>query len=107
MAPIYQFRMSSEESRYLARVRGRGIVLRTLGHHRQMDALVARLQAAGKRAGEWSELAVDRSDEMREWVAPLRRRAAAGKRVVTFFNNHYAGYAPGSVLRFGRLWQGE
>jgi uncharacterized protein YecE (DUF72 family) len=83
------------------------IYVRFLGHHRQMDALVARLQAQGKRTGEWSELAVDRSEEMREWIAPLRQRAAAGKRVVTFFNNHYAGYAPGSVFRFGRLWQGD
>ena len=83
------------------------IYVRFLGHHQQMDALVARLQAEGKRAGEWSELALDRSEEMREWIAPLRKRAAAGKRVVTFFNNHYAGYAPGSVFRFGRLWQGD
>ena len=82
------------------------IYVRFLGHHRQMDELVARLQAEGKRTGEWSELALDRSDEMAEWVAPLRERAAAGKRVVAFFNNHYAGYAPGSVFRFGRLWQG-
>ncbi len=83
------------------------IYVRFLGHHREMDALVARLRAEGKRAGEWGELALDRSDEMREWVRPLRERASAGKRVVTFFNNHYAGYAPGSVFLFGRLWQGE
>ncbi len=82
------------------------IYVRFLGHHREMDRLVARLQAEGKRGGEWSELAVDRRDEMRAWVEPLRERAAAGKRVVTFFNNHYAGYAPGSVILFGRLWQG-
>ncbi|NIM00896.1 MAG: DUF72 domain-containing protein [Acidobacteria bacterium] len=82
------------------------IYVRFLGHHREMDARVARLQAEGKRAGEWSELALDRRDEMREWVEPLRERASAGKRVVTFFNNHYAGYAPGSVFLFGRLWQG-
>jgi len=83
------------------------IYVRFLGHHKRMDELVAGLQAAGKRRGEWSELALDRTNEMREWVEPLRQRAAAGKRVVTFFNNHYAGYAPGSVFRFGRLWQGE
>lgn len=83
------------------------VYVRFLGHHRQMDVLVARLQAEGQRDGEWSELALDRSDEMREWVAPLRERAITGKRVVTFFNNHYAGYAPGSVFRFGRLWQGD
>lgn len=83
------------------------IYVRFLGDHRRMDALVARLRSAGKRSGEWSELALDREAEMREWVAPLRERASAGKRVVAFFNNHYAGFAPGSVFRFGRLWRGE
>ena len=83
------------------------VYVRFLGHHRKMDALVERLRAEGRREGEWSELALDRSEEMRAWVAPLRERASAGKRVVTFFNNHYAGFAPGSVELFGRLWQGE
>ena len=83
------------------------IYVRFLGHHREMDATVARLKAAGQRRGEWSEQAVDRTAEMREWVDPLRARASAGKRVVAFFNNHYAGFAPGSVYQFGRLWQGE
>jgi uncharacterized protein YecE (DUF72 family) len=83
------------------------IYVRFLGHHKRMDKLVAGLIAAGQRRGEWSELALDRTDEMREWIEPLRRRASAGKRVMTFFNNHYAGYAPGSAFRFGRLWQGE
>jgi uncharacterized protein YecE (DUF72 family) len=82
------------------------VYVRFLGHHKKMDALVARLKAEGRRCGEWGELAVDRSAEMREWVEPLRELAAGGKRVLTFFNNHYAGYAPGSAFLFGRLWQG-
>ena len=37
------------------------VYVRFLGHHREMDALVARLQREGQRTGEWSELALDRS----------------------------------------------
>jgi hypothetical protein len=29
----------------------------------------------------------------------------AGHRVLVYFNNHYAGYAPGSAESFRRLWQ--
>lgn len=81
------------------------IYVRFLGHHREMDALVARLRKEGKRQGEWSESAMDRSGEMRQWVEPLYKEALAGSRVLAYFNNHYAGYAPGSALEFRRMWQ--
>jgi len=80
------------------------IYVRFLGHHREMDALIARQRAEGRRNSEWGELALDRTSEMREWVAPLRAESIAGARVLVYFNNHYAGYAPGSVTEFKRLW---
>lgn len=83
------------------------IYVRFLGHHKEMDRLVDRLLASGERSGEWSETAIDKRDEMRSWAVPLRERASAGKTVMTFFNNHYAGYAPDSVFDFARIWQGE
>jgi uncharacterized protein YecE (DUF72 family) len=81
------------------------IYVRFLGDHRRMDELVARLRDEGKRSADWNELALDRVAEMREWVEPLRSRAAAGARVLVYFNNHYAGYAPGSADQFRRLWE--
>lgn len=80
------------------------IYVRFLGHHREMDQLIARQREQGRRDSEWGELALDRSAEMREWVAPLRAESLAGARVLVYFNNHYAGYAPGSVTEFKRLW---
>lgn len=80
------------------------IYVRFLGHHREMDQLIARQREQGRRDSEWGELALDRSTEMREWVAPLRAESLAGARVLVYFNNHYAGYAPGSVTEFKRLW---
>ena len=41
---------------------------------------------------------------MRRWVAPLQRAAEAGARVRVYFNNHYAGYAPGSAEQFRNIW---
>ena len=81
------------------------VYVRFLGSHHEMDLLVERLIASGDRQGEWSELAVDRTDEMRQWARPLRELAAAGNRVMTLFNNHYAGYAPGSVEQFAKIWR--
>jgi len=81
------------------------IYVRFLGHHRRMDERINRLREAGERSADWNELAVDRTDEMREWVAPLRARAAEGARVLAYFNNHYAGYGPGSADLFRQLWR--
>jgi uncharacterized protein YecE (DUF72 family) len=83
------------------------VYVRFLGHHRRMDELVARLQAEGKRDADWSELAVDRTGEVREWVRPLRALAIDGARVMVYFNNHYAGYAPGSAEQFRQIWHGD
>jgi uncharacterized protein YecE (DUF72 family) len=83
------------------------VYVRFLGHHRRMDELISNLRKAGSRSADWNELAVDREDEMREWVVPLRRHAAAGRRVLVYFNNHYAGYAPGSAYLFRQLWDGS
>ena len=80
------------------------IYVRFLGHHREMDQLIARQRAEGRRDSEWGETALDRSAEIREWVEPLRAESIAGARVMVYFNNHYAGYAPGSALEFRRMW---
>lgn len=79
------------------------LYLRFIGDHKTMDALVAKLKAEGKRAGDWDSPAVDRSDEMRRWAEALRKRAAPFKGVA-YFNNHYAGFAPESARRFRDLF---
>jgi uncharacterized protein YecE (DUF72 family) len=83
------------------------VYVRFLGHHRRMDELVTRLREEGKRSDDWNEIAVDKSEEMQEWVGPLRRLAIDGARVLVYFNNHYAGYAPGSVEQFRQMWESD
>ena len=76
--------------------------VRFIGDHKRMDALVARLQDEGKRTGDWSELAVDRTAEMKRWAGALKPRARG--LVLAYFNNHYAGFAPDSAQLFRDLW---
>jgi uncharacterized protein YecE (DUF72 family) len=77
--------------------------LRFLGNHRLMDQHVARARETGKRDRDWGELLVDRTEELRSWIPPIRRLLERVPEVYAYFNNHYAGYAPGSLELFARL----
>ena len=81
--------------------------IRFLGDHKRMDALVARLREEGKRAGDWTETALDRDEEMRSWARELKLRADPAGTILAYFNNHYAGFGPGSADRFLSIWQEE
>jgi uncharacterized protein YecE (DUF72 family) len=78
------------------------LYVRFIGDHKRMDALVAAQKAEGKRAADWSAIAVDRSRDMARWADALRTRAKGP--VLAYFNNHYAGFAPDSARLFRELW---
>jgi len=52
---------------------------------------------------EFKETQRDRSAEMRTWYKELDERSDSVKGALVFFNNHYAGFGPGSVNEFRRL----
>lgn len=79
------------------------VYMRFIGDHKKMDALVAGLEKDGRRAGAWSETAVDKSAEMKRWARQIRAKAKGP--VVAYFNNHYAGFAPASAKLFRDLWE--
>jgi uncharacterized protein YecE (DUF72 family) len=70
----------------------------------QLTGDVLYLRMVGDRELErFREIQRDRTDEMRRWLQRIR---GAGNQVSTafvFFNNHYAGFGPGSVNEFRRL----
>jgi uncharacterized protein YecE (DUF72 family) len=76
------------------------VYLRFLGHHKEMDELVRKAREEGKRKSDWESLIVDRSREMRQWIPTIREVVVRGIPTYVYFNNHYAGYAPGSVELF-------
>jgi uncharacterized protein YecE (DUF72 family) len=39
------------------------------------------------------------------WIPPIKNLLAREIPVYVYFNNHYAGYAPGSVELFGKLFE--
>ncbi len=57
-----------------------------------------------ERTTRWDRVIEDRTREMRAWVPAVRR--LLGRRIDLFgyFNNHYAGHAPGSIALFESVW---
>ena len=59
-----------------------------------------------KRTTTWDRLIIDRTAEMQRWIPALRTLGEGGRPVLGYFNNHYAGYAVGSIRHFRELWAG-
>jgi len=48
---------------------------------------------------------VNREREMEMWIPAIEKLLKANVTVYGYFNNHYAGYAPGSIALFREVWQ--
>lgn len=55
----------------------------------------------------WDQVIVDRTAEMQRWIPAIRTLLAENRTTYGYFNNHYAGYAIGSIERFRDLWRGR
>jgi uncharacterized protein YecE (DUF72 family) len=55
----------------------------------------------------WENLSEDKTSELIVWIEELKKIADRASRTYAFFNNHYAGFAPGSVKLFHELWHKE
>lgn len=61
-----------------------------------------------KKTTSWEKLIVDRSSEMSEWKPVVKTLLDRNMTIFGFFNNHYAGHAPGSIDLLRRsLTEGE
>ena len=80
------------------------VYVRFLGNRQEMDAAVKKAQEAGERKGAWESLIKDRTSQMKMWIPPIKTLLSRNIPVYVYFNNHYAGYAPGSVELFSGLW---
>jgi uncharacterized protein YecE (DUF72 family) len=54
----------------------------------------------------WDRVIVDRTRDMGRWIPNIRRILDGGTTVYGYFNNHYAGYAVGSIHQFWDAWNG-
>jgi uncharacterized protein YecE (DUF72 family) len=98
MDPLYK--LASIEGIYTAPF----VYIRFLGNHKAMDAAVKKAREDGKRKRDWESLLVDRAEQMKLWLPSLRELAAKKIPAYIYFNNHYAGYAPGSVELLAKLF---
>jgi uncharacterized protein YecE (DUF72 family) len=64
-------------------------------------------RAIEERTETWDRLIVDRRREMAAWIPAVGAMLERGRAVVGYFNNHYAGYAVGSIELFRDLWDRE
>jgi len=83
------------------------VYVRFLGNRKEMDAAVKQAQEAGQRKREWESLLKDRTEQMKKWIPPIKSLQARKIPVYVYFNNHYAGYAPGSVELFGKMFNAD
>ncbi|HEV8701173.1 MAG TPA: DUF72 domain-containing protein [Candidatus Polarisedimenticolia bacterium] len=54
----------------------------------------------------WDRLIVDRRRDLGRWIPAIRGILDRGVTVYGYFNNHYAGYAIGSIEMFREMWEG-
>lgn len=67
------------------------------------DTVYIRMKGRKKKTWQdYSELRIDKRDEMRKWASRVARIVTADRPVYIFFTNQYAGFAPGSAELFKR-----
>ena len=71
------------------------VYIRFLGNRKELDAAVKQAQEAGLRKRAFESILKDRTGQMKAWIPPIKQLLAKGTPVYIYFNNHYAGYAPG------------
>lgn len=58
-----------------------------------------------EKTKHWDRTLVDREREMEIWTPQIHRLLEQRLKVYAYFNNHYAGHAPGSIALFRQVWE--
>ena len=58
-----------------------------------------------EKTKHWDRVIQDREREMETWVPAIDKLLERRLRIYAFFNNHYAGFAPGSIALFQDVWK--
>ena len=62
-------------------------------------------KAIEERTQRWDRILISREREMETWIPVIERLLERRVRVYGYFNNHYAGFAPGSLALFQEVWR--
>ncbi len=55
----------------------------------------------------WNRTIIDRTEDLLDWVEVIRGLTRRVSLIYAFANNHYAGYAPGTIELFRKLWSAK
>ncbi len=80
------------------------VYVRFLGNRKKIEDAVKKARRENRRRRDWESLILDRTEQMKLWIPPLLDLAKFDIPTYVYFNNHYAGYAPGSVELLGKIW---
>ena len=58
-----------------------------------------------EKTQHWDRVIQNREQEMETWIPAIDRLLERRLRVYAYFNNHYAGFAPGSIALFHEIWE--
>ncbi len=58
-----------------------------------------------EKTQRWDKIIVNRESDMEVWIPEIRRWLGRGTLVYAYFNNHYAGFGPGSIRLFNEIWE--
>ena len=58
-----------------------------------------------ERTKHWDQMIVNREQEMNHWIPVIDKLLERRIPVYGYFNNHYAGYAPGSIRLLHEVWE--
>lgn len=78
--------------------------VRFIGDRGRIERRIDQQIAAGEKTRRFDEIVLDRDAELRNWVENLLA-VVTRVRTLVYFNNHYAGFGPGSARRFAELWR--
>jgi uncharacterized protein YecE (DUF72 family) len=56
-----------------------------------------------RQIAQFDRIQIDRSEQMAAWATTLRNMAGSVRRIMGFYNNHYAGHSPASVRQMKGL----
>ena len=60
-----------------------------------------------EKTQNWDRIIIDREDDMHIWIPIIRELLKRRIQVMGYFNNHYAGFGPGSIELFGKVWESQ
>ena len=62
-------------------------------------------KAIEEQTTRWDRIILNREPEMQEWIPIIGKLLKRRTQVMGYWNNHYAGFGPGSIELFMRMWK--